>query len=288
MGRGVLEVMAIGGNPMPHLTTNYPGPNYPIPSVQMGSLGNTYYSVAGDSPKKDWTSRIRPTSPYMAAMRGIYSSGEAEEYGHLDKVKPYLMSTRGLRGGLPTPIARVLLMGVKGKIMERGIIGSLATASLLRSLKLVHYIPCVPGKRRGYHKTSSNGVELLQYWRDTDSRFTPFYDAYVGKADEMRVRAWATSLAMGMEIDIIEQAEKDAKEAQAKIDAAALAHKMNYNTINQQALNPQMNAQSYYPWASSNNMLGLQNVNLSTSAVQPVNNPQRSPGLLSKIFGGGV
>jgi hypothetical protein len=201
--------------------------------------------------------RLSAKSAFILAAQ----CGAQSEYGSLhEDVKALLMRTRGTRAGIPTPVAMALLRGVKGKVAWGSITGTQADMSVMLMLRLFHKIPCVPGRSKSYYKTSAAGVELMEYWCSTDKQFKKFYDAFTSEKEINRIRSWSVTLAMGLEIDLIEERTKQADEAMKKIEAEQQKINAQYQGMNQ-----------HYGYA---NALGLQN-------IAPGHYTQVSPGMFS-------
>lgn len=173
---------------------------------------------------------LSKTSPFVIAMTSLKDEGKFDRvgFGNFDLIKKYFMKSKGTRGGLPTPVAMSLLMGMHGKIMRGQTTGTQASNDLLKYLKLVHYVPCIPARKKGYFKTSKAGHDLLLLWLENDPKFKRFYEAFVAQEDIDRCTTWATMVGMGLPIPEIEEVEKKATEAMNAIIKA----QANYGQLN--------------------------------------------------------
>lgn len=170
--------------------------------------------------KTHWP-KLGASSPYvLAAEYALTDLGLSNvSYARLHpEVKIRLLRSRGTRAGLPTGPALSLLQGVCGKATVAGLTGTLANMRIMSMLKLVHRIPPVPRVSRSYYKTSPAGIELMEYWRETDKRFEKFFAAYTNEREIARIKGWAAALAMGLEIDLIEDREARAAIMMEKIE----------------------------------------------------------------------
>ena len=197
--------MALTAGPLNKINTRVLWPNT---KIRTGSDGKLIYP------------KLSKSSPFLMAASTTRDDALLRSYAGLtDEVMACLMRSRGTRAGIPTPVAAALLQGVRGKVKFNSITGSQADMGLLAYLCMFHRIPCVPGKKKAYYKTSLAGIQLMEYWVSTDKAFKKFYDAYVSVKDVDRIKTWAATQAMGLEIDLIEETEKLAKIAQDEIDA---------------------------------------------------------------------
>ncbi len=196
-------------------------------------LGVKQFGTFSPPPSTDkWWERERfKNSPWSKVAR-LTDFNSQTKYHHLDgdRLEP-LLRTRGVRAGIPTPVAHVLLTHVKAAKPMPGLIGGVTFAYQLESLGLFHKVPAIMGRRKSSYRTSSAGFDLMDYWLRTDKKFQPFYDAYVSQKDREACISWTTMLAMGIEPPEITDANaQNAKimEEQRKAEAAENARQMQW------------------------------------------------------------
>lgn len=142
-----------------------------------------------------------------------------------------LLRTRGVRGGIPTPVAVVLMTCAKRPQRVSGMIGGCIHATGLHNLGFLHIVPPIIGKRRTTYRTSSAGFALMDYWLSTDKHFQKFYDVYVSKKDKEECLSWSAMLAMGIDPPAVSEAKKKNEEIlaeHAKLEAQRQADLQKY------------------------------------------------------------
>ncbi len=187
-----------------------------VPLIRKPVYSSPLITIAGPVP--DWIERSAQNSPYfVAVMNNRERCNDPSRFGSLSsETKLILLRTRGVRANVPTPEAHILLTGTKTDVRN----STNARPFVLHNLGFLHKIPSIIGRKRVTYRTSMAGIELMQFWVETDTRFRKFFDAYVVEADIQRCRAWAATLAMGIELEMVANALKQDADIRKAREAA--------------------------------------------------------------------
>jgi len=171
------------------------------------------YPATTNVPKRNFNSMKVARSPYYKAYMEedvkVKTRSNKDRASIWSVLKPYLIATKGMRQGAPTPVAHALLLGTTPKGVSNTFVGNIPEIDILKHLGLLLYIPAIPEKKRGYYRTYAPGIQLLQFWCEVQPGFQRFYDAFVTRQGEEDAMKWAVEYSTDFTPTIIAEREKE-------------------------------------------------------------------------------